>query len=134
MSEAWTTPKLTSYFTTPVAVGTEHLYMVTGKVPGLLKPREVQADLHCVEAATGKMLWTRPKVGQYHASLLRTGDDKLLMLEDGGDLVLLEPSPKEYRELARSKVCGPTWAHPALAGGKLYLRDDKEVICLRLAE
>ena len=93
-----------------------------------------EADLHCVEATTGKSLWTRPKVGQYHASLLRTGDDKLLMLEDGGDLVLIDPSPKEYHELARSKVCRSTWAHPALADGKLYLRDDKEVICLRLGE
>ena len=32
------------------------------------------------------MLWTKPKVGKYHAALLRTGDDKLLMLDDGGDL------------------------------------------------
>jgi outer membrane protein assembly factor BamB len=134
MSEAWTNPRLTSYFTTPVAVGTDHVYLVTGTTPNFLKPTPPQADLHCVEAATGKTLWTRPKVGQYHASLLRTGDDKLLMLEDGGDLVLLDPSPKEYRELARAKVCGATWAHPALAGGKLYLRDDKEVICLRLGE
>jgi outer membrane protein assembly factor BamB len=134
MSEAWTNPKLTSYFTTPVAVGNEHVYLVAGTTPNLFKPTPPQADLHCVEAATGKALWTRPKVGQYHASLLRTGDDKLLMLEDGGDLVLLDPSPKEYRELARSRVCGATWAHPALADGKLYLRDDKEVICLQLGE
>jgi outer membrane protein assembly factor BamB len=134
MSESWTNPKLTSYFTTPVAVGTEHVYLVTGTTPNLFKPTPPQADLHCVEAATGKTLWTRPKVGQYHASLLRTGDDKLLMLEDGGDLVLLDPNPKEYRELARSRVCGATWAHPALADGRLYLRDDKEVICLQLGE
>jgi outer membrane protein assembly factor BamB len=132
MTEAWKNPKLTSYFTTPVAVGTEHVYLVTGTTPNLLKPTAPQADLHCVEAATGKTLWTRAKVGQYHASLLRTGNNKLLMLEDGGDLVLLDPSPKEYRELARSKVCGPTWAHPALADGRLYLRDGKEVICLQL--
>ncbi len=133
-SEVWKDPKLTSYFTTPVAVGKEHVYLVTGTTPNLFKPTPPQADLHCIEAATGKILWTRPKVGQYHASLLRTGDEKLLMLEDGGDLVLLDPSPKEYRELARARVCGATWAHPALSGGKLYLRDDKEVICLRLGE
>jgi outer membrane protein assembly factor BamB len=132
MSEAWKEPKLTSYFTTPVAVGSENVYLVTGSNP--LAGGNAQADLHCVEAATGKTLWTRPKVGQYHASLLRTGDDKLLMLEDGGDLVLIDPSPKEYRELARAKVCRSTWAHPALAGGKLYLRDDKEVLCLQLGD
>lgn len=134
VSEAWKEPKLTSYFTTPVAVGTEHVYLVTGTTPSLFKPTPPQADLHCIEAATGKTLWTRPKVGQYHASLLRTGNDKLLMLEDGGDLVLLDPGPKEYRELARSRVCGSTWAHPALAGAKLYLRDNKEVLCVQLGE
>ena len=47
-----------------------------------------------------------------------------------GDLRLLAPNAKEYKELARSKACGPTWAHPAVAGGKLYVRDDKELICL----
>jgi outer membrane protein assembly factor BamB len=134
MSEAWTNPKLTSYFTTPVAVGKEHVYLVTGTTPNLFKPTPPQADLHAIDAASGKALWTRPKVGQYHASLLRTGDDKLLMLEDTGDLVLVDPSPKQYKELARSKVCGATWAHPALADGRLYLRDDKEVICLQLGE
>ncbi|HKI30791.1 MAG TPA: PQQ-binding-like beta-propeller repeat protein [Gemmataceae bacterium] len=134
MTEAWKDPKLTSYFTTPVAVGTEHVYLVTGTTPNPFARTPAQADLHCVEAATGKSLWTRPKVGEYHASLLRTGDGKLLMLEDSGNLVLLDPGPKEYKELARSKVCGATWAHPALAGGKLYLRDAKEVICLQLDE
>jgi hypothetical protein len=100
----------------------------------ILKLDASEADLRCIEVKTGKSLWTRQKVGKFHASLLRTGDDKLLMLEDGGDLVLLDPNPKEYRELARSKVCGATWAHPALAGGRLYLRDDKEVLCLQLGE
>ena len=50
------------------------------------------------------------------------------------NLVLLDPDPKQYRELARSKVCGETWAHPALANGRLYVRDAKEVICLKLNE
>jgi outer membrane protein assembly factor BamB len=136
MSEAWKNPQLTSYFTTPVAVGNEHLYFVTGTPPGLGGGgmRTPQADLHCVETATGKALWKHEKVGRYHAGLLRTGDGKLLVLEDQGDLVLVDPNPKEYKELARSKVCGATWAHPALADGKLYLRDDKEIICLQMGE
>src|SRR5262249_29293270 len=114
--EKWKNPALTSYFSTPVAVGTKHVYMVTGKTPSpFTKP---EATLHCVEAVTGKELWQKARVGQYHASLLRTGDDRLLMMTDGGDLVLLDPNPREYRELARSNVSGPeTWAHPALSDG-----------------
>ena len=34
--------------------------------------------------------------------------------------------------LARSKVCGLAWAHPALSGGKVYLRDEKNLICIPL--
>ena len=38
---------------------------------------------------------------------------------------LLEPTPPEYREKARVHIRdqgGPSWAHPAIAGGRLYLR------------
>jgi hypothetical protein len=132
--EAWTNPTLTSYFTTPVAVGKKHLYLVTGKLAYGGRRAPPRADLHCVEAATGKILWKREKVGRYHAGLMRTGDGKILMLEDQGDLVLVDPSPKEYRELARAKVCGATWSHPALADGKLYVRDNKEVLCLQMGQ
>ena len=55
------------------------------------------------------------------------------MLEEAGDLVLLDASAKEYHELARSKVCGKTWAHPAIANGRLYVRDDGgELVCVEL--
>ncbi len=131
MNEAWKNAALTSYFSTPVAVGDDYFYLVTGTNP--LLRQGAQADLQCVEAKSGRVLWRKAKVGQFHASLLRTGNGKLLLLEDTGELALLDPDPKEYRELCRSKVCGATWAHPALADGRLYLRDDKEVICLQAA-
>ena len=120
VSKQWLDADLTCYFSTPVAVGKDHVYLVTGSI--LSK----QASLHCIEAATGKKLWTRKdKVGTYHASLLRTGDNKLLLLEEEGNLVLVDPNPQEYRELARAKICGNTWAHPALANGRLYVRDNR---------
>ena len=129
-AEAWKNPELNCYFSTPVAVGKDYLYVVTGTKPPALS---IQSTLHCVDARTGKDLWTKPKIGKYHASLLRTGDAKLLLLDDAGYLALVDPDPKGYRELARSKVCGTdTWAHPALSDGRLYLRDRQELICLRL--
>jgi outer membrane protein assembly factor BamB len=136
--QVWKNAALTSYFSTPVPVGQDYLYLVTGTNPlAALNPlakKKAEATLHCVETRTGKVLWDRPGVGQYHASLLRTGDDKLLLLEEAGNLVLLEPDPKGYRELARSKVCGQTWAHPALANGRLYIRDGEELVCLQLVK
>jgi outer membrane protein assembly factor BamB len=131
VTEAWKNPALCCYFSTPVAVGDKYLYMVTGSLAAAMMNKPESA-LNCVEAATGKVLWTKPKVGKFHAALIRTGDNKLLMLSDTGDLTMIDPDPKEYRELARAKVCGETWAHPALANGRLYLRDNKELICLQL--
>ncbi|HBI42624.1 MAG TPA: hypothetical protein DDY78_07160 [Planctomycetales bacterium] len=128
-TKAWKNPDLTCYFSTPVAVGSEQIYMVTGQF-GLLA---ATSTLRCVETKTGRELWKKEKVGKYHAALLRTGDDKLLMLDDFGNLTLLDPDPKEYKELSRSKVCGATWAHPALSDGRVYLRDDKELICVEVS-
>lgn len=129
VEELWKNEALTTYFATPIPVGREHVYMVVGTKPPAVFS---QATLHCVETRTGKSLWQRKGVGKYHATLLRTGDAKLLLLEEAGQLVLVDPDPKGYRELARSKICGETWAHPALAHGRLYVRDDKELICLEL--
>jgi outer membrane protein assembly factor BamB len=128
--EVWKNAEMTCYFSTPVAVGADHVYLVTGTKPPALR---VQADLHCLDARSGKVLWTRPKVGKYHATLLRTGNQKLLMLEEAGELVLIDPDPREYRERARAKVGGETWAHPALADGRLYVRDRNDLVCLPLA-
>ena len=54
------------------------------------------------------------------------------MLSDAGKLTLLEHDPKGYRELAQAPVCGATFVSPALANGRLYVRDSKELIALQL--
>jgi outer membrane protein assembly factor BamB len=128
--ELWRNKALTCYFSTPIPVGSEHVYLVTGSAT-LLNPT---STLRCVAVKTGKELWSKPKIGKYHAAMLRTGDNKLLLLTDLGDLALLEPSPKGYKELARSKIVKgeQIWAHPALADGRVYLRDEKELLCLEV--
>jgi hypothetical protein len=103
-------------------------------VTGALSLTAPSVALHCVDLATGKIVWTRENIGRYHAALLRTGDNKLLMHSDSGELVLIDPDPKEYRELCRAKICGQTWAHPAIANGKLYVRDARELICVELGQ
>lgn len=128
VEKTWQEPGLTCYFSTPVAAGKD-LYLVTGTKPPALVTK---ATLRCIDPATGKGRWTRDNVGKYHASLTRTGDGKLLLVEEGGALVLVDPDPTEYKELARTKICGTTWAHPAIAGGKLYIRDNRELVCVQL--
>ncbi|WP_020471251.1 PQQ-binding-like beta-propeller repeat protein [Zavarzinella formosa] len=126
VEQAWKNPKLTCYFSTPVPVSKEHLYVVTGSIAN------PSVTLRCVETATGKEVWNKTKVGKYHAALLKMADGNLLMHADNGQLTLLKPNAKEYEEVCTSPVCGPTWAHPALANGVLFVRDDKELIAISL--
>jgi outer membrane protein assembly factor BamB len=124
--EVWKNKDVCSYFTTPVKVGPKHFYVVTGEARLL----GATATLHCVDITDGKVAWSKPKVGRYHAGLMTLGDGKVLMMDDNGFLTLMEPSTEKYTELARSKICGLTWAHPALADGRLFIRDDKELLCV----
>jgi len=124
-TQAWKNPSLTCYFATPV-VANGMLYAVTGQLA-----RSPVATLQCVDPTTGKSKWKKPSVGQYHATVYNT-KDKLLMLEEMGDLVLFDASPEEYKELARAKLCGHTWAHPAYAQGMIFARDDRELVVVKL--
>lgn len=126
-TQVWKNDKLTCYFSTPLPISKEHLYLVTG-VASLTSP---SITLRCVEVATGKEVWNKPNVGKYHAAMLKLADGNILLHSDKGDLFLLAPNAKEYQELATSKGCGQTWAHPAIANGLIFLRDEKELICLQ---
>lgn len=125
----WANPSLTCYFSTPVLAG-DCLYMINGAAT-LLNP---SITLRCVDLATGRVHWEREKIGRYHAAIVRTGNDQLLMLDDDGGLTLFAADSKEYRELAKSTVCGPTWAHPAIVDGALFLRDEKHLYRIALGE
>ena len=127
--QVWKDDKLTCYFSTPVVSG-DDLYMINGAA----SLTNASIALRCVEAKTGKVRWTKEKVGKYHAAIVKLADGNLLMLDDAGNLILIKPDPKAYTELARSKVCGATWAHPALSDGRLFVRDDNELIALAVGK
>lgn len=129
VQQAWKNTNLTCYFSTPVPVDKDHVYMVTGEAS-----LTGSITLRCVESATGKEIWNKPKMGKFHAALLKLSNGNLLLHTDGGELILLAPDVKQFKELARSKVCGETWAHPALANGLLYVRDGKELLCYKTSE
>ena len=124
-NQLWQNKGLTGYFSTGTVVDKEYLYLITN----VLQPKPA-CTLRCVALKTGKELWSKEGVGYYHTGLIRTGDNHLLLMDDSGLLKLLQANPKEYRELARAKVCGGTFALPALADGRLFVRDDQEVRCI----
>lgn len=97
-----------------------------------------QYGLTCFELATGKKLWDdkhamTPRGQNPQANLIWLGDsDRVLILNAEGDLILARLDPQGYHEAARTKIIGPTWAHPAPAGDRLYARDDQEIVCVPL--
>lgn len=86
--------------------------------------------LACVDAATGERLWKRGRYG--HGQLLLVGG-VLLVAAESGELVLVEASPVGHVELARiAALPGKSWSHPAIAGGRLFLRNGSEAACFDL--
>ena len=87
------------------------------------------ANLKCIEAATGKEEWShRRKLGK--GSLIRVGD-LLIALGEEGKLVLAEATPRKYVQLAKTQMLhGRCWTPPTLAHGRLYLRNQEELVCL----
>jgi outer membrane protein assembly factor BamB len=92
--------------------------------------QEAGASLRCVEWATGKVRWERERLG---CATLVAVDGRLLALTERGEFVAFAASPDGYREEVRAKVLeAPCRAAFALAGGRVYARDAKALICLDL--
>jgi outer membrane protein assembly factor BamB len=84
----------------------------------------------CLDASSGVQKWKEGRYG--HGQEILVGD-MLLVTAESGEVILLNPSPQESRELARfSALKGKTWNPPALAGQYLLVRNDKEAACYRL--
>jgi outer membrane protein assembly factor BamB len=90
-----------------------------------------QSILQCIEANTGKEKW---KEGGFGKGSLILAEGNLIVLGERGQLALVEATPSAYREKSRvdGAIEGKTWTAPALANGKLYLRNEKEMICMDL--
>lgn len=103
-------------------------------VDGFLYSQGPLKDYICMNATTGQTEWRQPGFGQGrkdYASTIVIGK-KLLVLAEDGQLLLLEPNPQKYTEIARLQVCGNTWCFPAYANGKLYVRDGQQLMRLTL--
>lgn len=85
------------------------------------------SHLECMDALTGKVLW---KQGGFGKGSVLAADGHLIILGDQGKLALAEASGEEYREKASFSFShGKCWTVPVLASGKLYVRDEKQVVC-----
>lgn len=79
--------------------------------------------LAALEFATGKLMWRHRSVGK---GSLVYADGHLVILSEDNVVGLAEANPTAYREKGRFPIADqgwPSWAHPVVAGGRLYIRN-----------
>ena len=75
----------------------------------------------CLDAASGEECWTTKPFGKYW-SMVASGN-QILALDERGELLLIEASPEEFKLLDRRKVAENAWAHLAVVGKQVFVRD-----------
>lgn len=92
-------------------------------------------SLVCLDFKTGNVLWDGKEVTDKKVvkGSLAMADGRLYYRMENGTVVLVEPSAKEYLERGRfeqpNRTQLPAWAHPVVANGKLYIRDQDTLYC-----
>ena len=133
----------------PAKANTLHTLMSTpGVVDGYLYGTGAEGEIQCIEAATGKRVWSDKKAFRGKDALFGTAffirnGDRFFVFTDQGDLIIARLSPKGCEEISRANILKPSqtargrevvWSHPAFAGKHMMARNDKEIVCVDLAQ
>jgi outer membrane protein assembly factor BamB len=87
--------------------------------------------LTCLDAKTGERKWRK---GNYGFGQLLLAGDHLVILSAKGELALVATAPSEFKQLSIFQaISGKTWNHPAIANGKIYVRNSVEMACYDLS-
>src|SRR5262245_52293054 len=102
-----------------------------GYVYGSSGRHENEAELRCVELATGKVAWAEKRMSRSSLTLI---DGHFLCLTERGELFLVKVSPKQFEPVARwvTDLDYPSWAAPVVSHGLLYVRGKDRLICAEL--
>ena len=79
--------------------------------------------LTCLEFASGKMMWRDRSVGK---GAVTYAEGHLYILSEDNVVGLAEATPAGYKEKGRFSIADqglPSWAHPVVSGGRLYIRN-----------
>jgi outer membrane protein assembly factor BamB len=111
----WQTRKGAYYVPSPVCTD-DYLYttMTNGQV-------------HCIEVATGNILWVEDLGLQYSSPVLAGG--LVYMPNDAGVITVIKPGPK-FEYIAKNSIGEKMNASPAISNGKIYLRGYKHLFCI----
>jgi outer membrane protein assembly factor BamB len=85
----------------------------------------------CIELATGAEKWTTSESFGKYWSMVAQGN-RILALDETGDLRLIRATPEGYELVGEAKVAAEeSWAHLAVEGTELYIRDLKGLSAYR---
>lgn len=103
------------YVPSPITTG-DYLFttMTNGKV-------------HCIDVATGKVIWIEELGPQYSSPVL--ADNLIYMPNDEGVITVIKPGPK-FEFIAQNDIGERMYASPAISNGKIYLRGVKHLFCI----
>ncbi len=121
----WQGKRLSLLMSTPL-VRNGHIYAL-----------DKDKGLKCIALKTGKVKWdgefVTPRGRNPQASLVWAGETALIFNELG-ELIQARLTPEGYHEIDKAAILdNGTWAHPAYADGCIFARNDKEIVCVRLA-
>jgi outer membrane protein assembly factor BamB len=115
----WENINLKTKFNSPV-VHNGHVY---GLDEGILT---------CLDLSTGERRW---KGGRYGYGQVLLASNHLIVTTDAGEIVLVKADPAGYAEVAKfSALTGKTWNVPALANGRLLVRNGSQMAAYNLSE
>jgi outer membrane protein assembly factor BamB len=109
--ELWSNPDNGVQFDSPVLKG--------GQIYGVSQ----KGVLFCLDAQAGKTLWTSELGGRGFGSIVDAGS-ALLALTPKGEMIVFEPSDKEYKKVTSYKVAeSETYAYPVAAGKGVFVKE-----------
>ena len=87
--------------------------------------------LTCVDVKTGERKW---KDGRYGYGQVILASGHLIIISDTGELALVKATPDKHTEVAKfSAIEGKTWNYPAIAEGRLLVRNQTQMACFDLS-
>ena len=89
----------------------------------------------CLEWSTGKVVWEKDRGPGKESAVVIAADGNLYFRYQDGTMALIEATPEGYSEKGAFKLAsvnGPSWSHPIVHDGKLYVRDQDVLLCYAL--
>jgi outer membrane protein assembly factor BamB len=92
----------------------------------------------CIELATGKVMWGGAETRNEGSgsAAVTTADGLLFFRYENGMMMLIEATPTGYKQKGFFPIPGvskPSWAHPVVVGGRMFLREQDNLFVYNVA-